>query len=218
MPSWQLESAQYEEAARKRGFRRIAGVDEAGRGPLAGPVVAASCSFPADFSIADLNDSKQLSPTKRAHIYRQLLASDRVHHSVSIVDHTVIDTINIYQATLRAMIQAVDSLSALPDYLLVDGLDMPHPTIPGEAIVKGDQLSQLIAAASIIAKETRDALMLQYHEIWPQYGFAQHKGYGTEAHRKAIAKHGPCPIHRRSFEPVKSMCGRHSWLAENKDN
>lgn len=117
----------------------------------------------------------------------------------------VIDEINIYQATIRAMIEAVDELDVTPDYLLVDGLHLPHTTIPGEGIIKGDQKSQLIAAASIIAKEARDQLMVEYHEKWPEYGFDRHKGYATQAHREAIAKYGPCPIHRRSFEPIKSM-------------
>lgn len=195
----------HEERARKSGYQIIAGVDEAGRGPLAGPVVAASCFFTADISISGINDSKLLTPSKRQNIYQKLIASKQVYFGLSIVDHTIIDKINIYQATLRAMIEAVDNLKKKPDYLLVDGPVMPHPTIPGEAIVKGDQLSRLIAAASIIAKETRDALMMRYHEEWPEYGFDRHKGYGTQEHREAIVKYGPCPIHRRSFEPVKSM-------------
>lgn len=199
----------HEENARKRGYQIIAGVDEAGRGPLAGPVVAASCLFSSEVSIEGINDSKLLTPSQRYTIYKKLIACESVHYGISIVDHTIIDKINIYQATMRAMVEAIDSLKVKPDYLLVDGPQMPHPAIPGEGIVKGDQLSRLIAAASIIAKETRDALMMQYHEQWPEYGFNRHKGYGTQAHREALEKHGPCPIHRRSFEPVKSMVERY---------
>jgi ribonuclease HII len=195
----------FEKAARKKGFRMIAGIDEAGRGPLAGPVVAASCFFPSDFYVEGVNDSKKLSTARRSAIFQELISIDQVHYSVGVIDHTIIDEINIYQATIRAMIESVDGLSVTPDYLLVDGLDLPHPSIPGEGIIKGDQKSQLIAAASIIAKESRDMLMVEYHEQWPEYGFDRHKGYGTQAHREAIKKYGPCPIHRRSFEPVKSM-------------
>ncbi len=199
------ELTHYEEAAREKGFRTIIGIDEAGRGPLAGPVVAASCFFPPDIYVSGVNDSKQLTPSRRAAIYQELISNEHIQYHVAVVDHTVIDEINIYQATIRAMIEAVDGLDVTADYLLVDGLNLPHPTIPGEGIIKGDQKSQLIAAASIIAKETRDALMVEYHEKWPEYRFDRHKGYGTQIHREAIAKYGPCPIHRRSFEPVKSM-------------
>lgn len=195
----------FEEAARAKGFHTIVGVDEAGRGPLAGPVVAASCFFPPEFYIPGVNDSKLLTPARRLAIYQELVSNECVHYHVSVVDHHVIDEINIYQATIRAMIEAVDGLDIEADYLLVDGLDLRHPTIPGEGIIKGDRRSQLIAAASILAKESRDALMLEYHEQWPEYGFDRHKGYGTRAHREAIEKYGPCPIHRRTFEPIKSM-------------
>lgn len=199
------ELNQFEIAARKKGFNIIAGIDEAGRGPLAGPVVAASCIFPKDFFLPGVDDSKKLSPARRHYLYQELINNSEVTYSVGIVDQAVIDEINIYQATIKAMIAAVDGLNRKPDYLLVDGLELPHPSIPGEGIIKGDQRSHLIAAASIIAKETRDLMMIEFHEKWPQYGFDRHKGYGTRAHLEAIHQHGPCPLHRISFEPIKSM-------------
>ncbi|MEM1282054.1 MAG: ribonuclease HII [Chlamydiota bacterium] len=199
------ELTSFEEAARRKGFCTVVGIDEAGRGPLAGPVVAASCFFPPEVFVSGVNDSKQLTPEKRRIVYQKLISNDQIHYNVAIVDHSVIDEINIYQATIRAMIEAVDGLDIPADYLLVDGLTLPHHSIPGEGIIKGDSKSQLIAAASIIAKETRDELMLEYHKEWPDYGFDRHKGYATKAHREAIANYGPCPIHRRSFEPIKSM-------------
>lgn len=199
------ELTSYEKQARERGFSIIAGVDEAGRGPLAGPVVAASCILPNDYFLSGIDDSKKLSPKKRHHIYQILISDPQIIYQVAIVDSKVIDQINIYQATIKAMIESVDRLSTLPDYLLVDGLHLKHPNILGEGIIKGDQKSLSIAAASIIAKETRDELMLSYHEKWPGYGFDKHKGYGTQAHRNAIVKDGPCPIHRYTFEPIKSI-------------
>lgn len=190
----------YERKACRNGYKVIAGIDEAGRGPLAGPVVAAVCILPRKAMIAGIDDSKKLPPKKRAQIYEKLVNDPNVHFGVGIVDSTEIDRINIYQATIRAMLLAIEQLKILPDYLLVDGLALPHPSIPVEKIIKGDQLSQSIAGASIIAKETRDRLMLEFHETWPEYGFKQHKGYGTEMHCEALRKYGQCPIHRRSFK------------------
>lgn len=194
----------YEEAARRLGYRFIAGVDEAGRGPLAGPVVAAACSIPEGIFFPGINDSKQLTAKQRASLFKEITTHPDVVYGVGIVSHEVIDQINILQASIKAMIDAVEALKIAPDYLLVDGLKLPHPT-PSEKIIKGDAKSQSIAAASIIAKETRDGLMETYHEKWPHYGFDRHKGYGTKKHVEAIRKHGPCPIHRSTFEPVKSL-------------
>lgn len=193
----------YEIAAQQQGHTVIAGVDEAGRGPLAGPVVAAACIIPMDLLIAGIDDSKKLSPKKRQSLFEQLTKDHRIYFGVGIVSHEEIDRINILQASIQAMLLAVAQLTNKPTYLLVDGLKLPHPTIPSEKILQGDQRSYNIAAASIIAKETRDRLMEEEHKKWPDYGFDKNKGYGTEYHLAALAKHGPCPIHRRSFEPVK---------------
>ncbi len=195
----------WETKAKMRGFNCVAGVDEAGRGPLAGPVVAAACILPEGTLIEGVNDSKKLLPSERFKIFQQILALAEVDYGIGIVDALIIDQVNILQATFQAMIAAISRLSQKPDYILVDGNKMPSTHIPGEAIVKGDSLSQSIAAASIIAKETRDQLMKVYHEEWPEYGFKSHKGYGTQEHLLAIQKHGPCAIHRMSFEPLKSL-------------
>lgn len=195
----------YENEGRKRGFKIIAGVDEAGRGPLAGPVVAAACAIPKGILFEGLNDSKQLTPKKRAALFEKISSCADVNFSIATIDHLMIDKVNIYQATILAMLQAIAALDPAPDYLLVDGLKLPHPSIPCEAIIKGDAKSHSIAAASVLAKETRDKMMLEYHEQWPHYGFDRHKGYGTAAHLEAIRKHGPCPIHRKTFEPIKSL-------------
>jgi ribonuclease HII len=195
----------FENLARQQGFKAIAGVDEAGRGPLAGPVVAAACIVPEGVLLPGVDDSKQLTARQRAVLFRELTADKRLCYAVGIVDSQTIDEVNILQATILAMLQAVSALSIQPDYLLVDGLKLPHPSIPGEKIIGGDGRSQSIAAASIIAKETRDRLMLDYHSQWPHYGFDRHKGYGTAAHMLALKEHGPCAIHRTSFAPIKSL-------------
>jgi ribonuclease HII len=197
----------YEREARERGFRVIAGIDEAGRGPLAGPVVAAACIIPEGFFFYGIDDSKKLSEDKRERLFSEITTNPLVHYAVGIVCHEEIDLINIYQATVQAMLHALNTLSAIPDIALVDGMKLSHLTIPTQKIVGGDAASQSIAAASIIAKQTRDSLMKDYDTRWPEYGFAQHKGYGTKQHLSALQKHGPCPIHRRSFGPVKVLLG-----------
>lgn len=199
---------EYEKAARLKGYRIIAGIDEAGRGPLAGPVVAAACVLPQDFLIPGVDDSKKLTPKKRFEIYERIISDDRIDYGIGVISSVEIDSINILQATIQAMLQALRNLKNQPDILLVDGLKLPHTTIPCEKIIGGDGKSQSIAAASIIAKETRDRIMLELDAKWPHYGFAQHKGYGTAQHLEAIAAHGPCDIHRFSFEPVKSGARR----------
>lgn len=155
--------------------------------------------------VPGVDDSKKLTPTKREHLYEELTSDPTILWGVGIGSVEEIDAINILQSTIQAMLRAIAALEKKPDYLLVDGLLLPHPTLPGQKIIKGDTLSQSIAAASIIAKETRDRLMLEHDSQYPEYGFAKHKGYGTAAHRAAIATHGPCPLHRRTFEPVRSM-------------
>ena len=192
------------------GLTRIAGVDEAGRGPLAGPVVAAAAMFPEQW-IADglpaelngLNDSKQLTARQRDQFFQVLTSCGRVTFAIAQMDAACVDEINILQATHRAMNDALAALTAVPQHALVDGTRVKTLRFPQTPIVKGDAKSYSIAAASVLAKVTRDRLMEEYHERWPEYGFAGHKGYGTAQHLAAIAEHGPCPIHRRSFAPLK---------------
>lgn len=183
------------------GFEQIAGIDEAGRGPLAGPVVAAACSFPPGVTVAGVDDSKKLTPAKRHRLYETLVHHPQIDFGIGIVDATVIDAINILQATFQAMNCAIAQLKIQPQYLLVDGPHVPTREIPGEGIVDGDSRCFLIAAASILAKETRDRLMQDYHKQWPQYGFDRHKGYGTKLHLQALKLYGLTPLHRRSFRP-----------------
>ncbi len=196
----------FEKRARQKGYSTIAGVDEAGRGPLAGPVVAAACILEEDFFLPQVDDSKKLSPAKRKELFDKLTQDSRVCYCVSVLEADVIDKFNILQATLRAMEIALSGLKKKPDYVLVDGsIYPPRTTIRGEAVIQGDALSYTIAAASILAKETRDRIMLAYHEKWPEYGFAKHKGYPTKAHVEAVKRLGPCPIHRRTFSPIKEI-------------
>lgn len=185
-----------------RGFRCLAGIDEAGRGPLAGPVVAAACIIPEGRFLRGVNDSKQLTPLERDKLYQKITADETIIWAVGIVDHQTIDLINIYQATVVAMKMAIDGLKVDPDLLLVDGMNLSHRDLPALKIIDGDCLSQSIAAASVLAKVTRDRIMEEQHQLFPQYAFDKHKGYGTPAHLKALREHGPCPIHRRSFQPV----------------
>lgn len=196
-----------EREERVKGFRAVAGVDEAGRGPLAGPVVAVACLLPDDLLISGVNDSKKLSAERRQEIDALLRADARVVIGVGEIDNAEIDRINIFQATIQAMLRAVAALSAVPDLLLVDGLQLPHPTIPARKIIGGDGSCYSIAAASILAKVHRDRLMCAFHQQWPAYGFDRHKGYATDDHRRALEEHGPCPIHRLTFEPLKSLVG-----------
>ena len=197
----------FERAAKGNGKTCIAGLDEAGRGCLAGPVVAGACVIPDHIRIVGINDSKQLSPTQRENLFEIMLSHPEIHIGIGIVEPKEIDRINIYQASIKAMLKALKNLPVEPDHMLVDGLVLPHPKIPCEKLIKGDTLSQSIAGASIAAKVTRDRLMVkQYHLKYPQYGFDRHKGYGTEVHLEALDKHGPCPIHRYSYAPVKNSC------------
>lgn len=191
--------------ARQLGYHCIAGIDEAGRGPLAGPVVAAACVIPQGVVVEGINDSKKLSSAERDNLYAKLLAVKDIDYALGIVDQETIDLLNILQATFQAMRQALMGLKRAPDYILVDGLHLPVADIPGMAVVGGDGKAQSIAAASIFAKVTRDRLMQELHQCWPQYGFNVHKGYATAGHLEALQKHGPCPIHRKSFEPIRSL-------------
>jgi len=188
----------FEQKYWQQGIRYIAGVDEAGRGPLAGPVVAAAVIFEPEVLIDGVIDSKKLSEKKRETLFHQIYER-ALSVGIGIVSHEVIDRINILQASLLAMNKALDNLHIKPEQLLVDGNFFCHEHYPVENIIKGDTLSHSIASASIVAKVTRDALMREWHEQFPQYGFAQHKGYGTKAHIEAIRTYGYSPIHRKSF-------------------
>jgi len=196
---------EYEAAWVKKGCTRVAGIDEAGRGPLAGPVCAAAVVLPEGFAHGCLNDSKQLSHPVRERIYDELLATEGLCWSVVLCHVEDIDRINILQATYKAMRQAVALLEPLPHVALIDGRPLPHFPIPHQGLVDGDCLSLSIAAASVIAKVTRDRFMLDAAREYPQYGFERHKGYGTPEHLAALAKHGPCPLHRRTFAPVAQL-------------
>lgn len=176
----------------------ICGIDEAGRGPLAGPVVAAAAVLPKDCQIFYLNDSKKLSEKKRDFLFDEI-KEKAVAYGIGIVSPQVIDEINILQATYEAMRQAISQLNVIPEILLNDAVTIPGVDIMQVPIVKGDAKSVSIAAASILAKVTRDRMMMEYDQIYPEYGFAKHKGYGTVAHIAALKEYGPCPIHRRTF-------------------
>ncbi|MCB2230006.1 ribonuclease HII [bacterium] len=194
-----------EQMLRDKGYKYICGVDEAGRGPLAGPVVAAAVILPLDCAIEGLTDSKLLTADRRDHLFEELV-EDSVVSAVGIMDHNDIDTMNILRASLMAMRKAVLDLSQKPDVVLVDGsFAVPNLSQPQYAIIKGDRRCQAIAAASIIAKVTRDRIMSRYEEIYPHFSFAAHKGYPTAEHLRELREHGPCDIHRRSFRPVAEI-------------
>jgi len=192
----------HEHALREQGILLVAGIDEAGRGPLAGPVVAAAVIFLDHRRPKGLNDSKQLTPDKREALFDKLTSAPHVLWAVSVQDVSVIDRINILRATHQAMREAVSALSQAAEHVLIDGLPVPDFPLPQTALVGGDGLSFSIAAASVIAKVTRDRIMVELDQTYPHYGFALHKGYATEVHLARLREHGPCPVHRFSFSPV----------------
>ena len=188
-----------EEDLHKKGFENICGIDEAGRGPLAGPVVVAGVIMPKDSFIEGVNDSKKVSEKKREVLYDKILG-EAISYSVAIIGQDVIDEINILNATKKGVTSVVEGLDIKPNLIVIDALEhIDTKGIPYESIIKGDAKCYSIAAASIVAKVTRDRIMRQWDEIYPQYGFAKHKGYGTANHIAAIKEYGLCPIHRRSF-------------------
>ncbi len=198
----------YERQAYQEGAEYVAGLDEAGRGCLAGPVVAAAVILPRNWALQGVNDSKQLSASQRDILFPRI-QEQALSVGVGIIPAATIDKVNILQATYLAMEEAIASLDVTPQYLLLDAVTLKNVPIQQRGIKKGDSLSISIAAASIIAKVARDRLMIDYNKQYPQYGFAGHKGYGTKQHRQAIAAHGPCPIHRKTFRGVKeylSLC------------
>ena len=196
----------------RKGLTQVAGVDEAGCGPLAGPVVAAAVVFPCGWletglhsKLRGLNDSKQLTEEQREKYFSILTSHPEIRFGVASVDVDVIDRINIYQASHSAMNLALQQVSPLPEHALVDGRPVKSMRIPHTALVQGDARSYSIAAASVLAKVTRDRMMIEFDKLYPGYGFADHKGYGTPQHLTAIAQRGPCPIHRRSFSPFRPV-------------
>jgi len=194
----------FEEQALERGYQAVAGVDEAGRGPLAGPVVAAAVILPPGIELPEgIDDSKKLSPSRRQALLSAIQSHPQISWGVGIVEAVEIDSLNILNATHLAMKKAVEQLDHV-DFCLVDGLPVKGLPVEHLAIVKGDSRSRSIAAASIIAKESRDAMMVEYSEKFPEYSFEMHKGYGTKVHLEALRDHGPCEIHRRSFAPVRN--------------
>ena len=211
---------QFERQAWAQGFRRLAGVDEAGRGPLAGPVVAAAVVLERGFAeteqygvLQDVTDSKRLSGAQRERLYHLLTHHPAVSIGIGLAEVAEIETCNILHATHAAMVRALAALRPAADYALVDGLPVPNLPCLSLAIVGGDARSLSIAAASIVAKVTRDRIMVELDRQYPQYGFAQHKGYGTRTHTQALLRHGPSPAHRRTFRPVSDASRLRAWLA-----
>lgn len=198
-----FEMTEHERLYKTQGFTFIAGIDEVGRGPLAGPVVAGAVILPDDFQILGIDDSKKLTETKREELY-ELIQNAAVSIGVGIIEAEEIDKINIYEATKKAMYAALNELHIRPDFLLVDAMKLTTP-MPSEAIIKGDSKSISIAAASIIAKVTRDRMMKELAHSFPEYGFEQNMGYGTKEHIEALQLYGATPHHRRSFAPVKEL-------------
>lgn len=200
----QIDWLRYERESAEKGFAVVCGVDEAGRGPLAGPVFAGAVILPKDCIITGVNDSKKLSEKKREELYGTI-TEKALSWGVGFATEQEIDEINILQATFLAMRRAVEKLSSIPQLALVDGNRTPPLPMLVRTIIKGDGCCESIAAASILAKVSRDRLMLQLDELYPQYGFAKHKGYGTAQHRQALLQYGPCPIHRKTF--LKKILG-----------
>lgn len=192
----------FERACFDRGHQVVAGIDEAGRGPLAGPVSAAAVVLPKGFTFEGLDDSKKLTEKRRELLFDQLMEESEVRWGLAMIEAPEVDELNVLKATHIAMARAVEALGLDVDHCLVDGLPVPHFPYSHEGIVKGDSKSISIAAASIIAKVSRDRKMREHAEEFPEYGFERHKGYGTKDHLTALEAHGPCRIHRRSFQPV----------------
>lgn len=200
MPDLKLE-----DSLRSAGTLRVAGIDEAGRGPLAGPVSAAAVILPVGYSLEGLDDSKKLTAARRETVFEALIGDDRVQWALAYAEVAEIEEINILRATHVAMARAAAELKPRPEYCLIDGLDVPGFPLPSNGVVKGDGISLSIAAASVIAKVNRDRRMLAYAEEFPEYGFEKHKGYGTKVHLEALRTHGPCRIHRKTFQPVADL-------------
>lgn len=194
----------FEHIAMDEGFELVAGVDEAGRGPLAGPVSVAAVILPRDLYLPKINDSKKISAKVREELFEEI-QDKALAIGTALIDAQTIDRVNIYQATINGMYESIFMLKPQPQKVLIDAVKLDKLPMASESIIKGDARSASIAAASIVAKVTRDRLMDAYDKQYPKYGFAQHKGYGTAQHLEALKKYGPCPIHRMSFEPIRSL-------------
>lgn len=199
-----MDIYQHDDSFRQKGFRIIAGIDEAGRGPLAGPVVASAAILPEDLKIDGLRDSKKIPERERASLFWEILSLSK-EIGIGIVEHKEIDRINILKATILAMQKALGDLSIQPDMVIIDAVTLPSVSIKQFSPIKADSKSASVAAASIIAKYVRDTIMLRYHDIYPLYNFKKHKGYGTKEHINMIRLYGPCPIHRKTFKRVMSV-------------
>ena len=204
----------FEEELYDEGFKNICGVDEAGRGPLAGPVVVAACILPPFLRIPGVNDSKQLSEKKREELYK-IIVKNALAYNVVFINEKIIDELNIYEATKKGMLDAINGLKIEPDYVLIDAMPLSELKTNNKSIIHGDALSASIAAASILAKVSRDHYMEKMDIKYPNYGFKHHKGYGTKMHLEALEKYGPCKIHRRSFEPVAKALQKSKQLSLN---
>ncbi len=211
---------EYEDKLYDLGYKNVCGVDEAGRGPLAGPVVVAACILPSNLHIKDINDSKQLSEKKREELYK-IIVEKAVCYNIVFKDEKIIDEINIYEATKQGMIEAINGLKVKADHALIDAMPLNELELEHTSIIHGDALSASIAAASILAKVTRDHYMEKMDHKYPNYGFKKHKGYCTKAHVKALETYGPCEIHRKTFSPVskyfKHQTCLEEFLGENKN-
>ena len=199
-----MDIYQYDESLRKEGLRNIAGIDEAGRGPIAGPVVASAVILPGSVKIAGLRDSKKVPEKERGCLFWDVLSS-ATHIGVGIVENLEIDRLNILNATKLAMRKAVDDLGIVPDLLIIDAVALPSVAVRQISAIRAESKSASVAAASIVAKFVRDAIMLRYHDIYPEYNFKKHKGYGTAEHLLMVRKYGPCDIHRKTFERVMTL-------------
>ena len=212
MKSQDVDLYRFEEELYDEGYKNICGVDEAGRGPLAGPVVVAACILPPFLRIEGINDSKQLSEKKREELFK-IIKKNALAYNVVFISEKVIDEINIYEATKRGMLEAIEGLKINPDYVLVDAMPLGELKTSNKSIIHGDALSASIAAASILAKVTRDHYMEKMDIKYPNYGFKHHKGYGTKMHLEALEKLGPCPIHRKTFGPVARLISDNKQLS-----
>ncbi|MDE7105718.1 MAG: ribonuclease HII [Anaeroplasmataceae bacterium] len=199
MNLYEMEEKLYDE-----GHHMICGVDEAGRGPLAGPVVVAACILPPFLRIEGINDSKQLSAKKRSELYK-IIVKNAIAYKIVFVSEKDVDELNIYQATKKGMLEAIAGLPEAPDYVLIDAMPLGELEIPHDSIIHGDARCASVAAASILAKVTRDEYMEKMDVKYPNYGFRKHKGYGTKAHMEALEKYGPCEIHRKTYAPVSKF-------------
>ncbi|MCM1130925.1 MAG: ribonuclease HII [Roseburia sp.] len=204
MSDQKINLYEFEEKLYDEGYHLICGIDEAGRGPLAGPVVVASCILPPFLRIEGINDSKQISAKKRAELFK-VIVKNAIDYKIVFISEKDVDELNIYQATKKGMLEAIRGLKTQPDYVLIDAMPLGELKFPHDSIIHGDARCASVAAASILAKVTRDEYMEKMDVKYPNYGFKKHKGYGTKAHMEALEKYGPCEIHRKTYAPVSKF-------------